>query len=176
MKKVFALFSVYGIIFLINGCAHMNRHLDNSSFTKYIVYYHKDQLPWQEIRCCALSPDVFIESADSLIETDKKKVIALYNYFDSIAQSQQSVSLDDKYSSSLPEFRYVDTDLAIVFVGKNTQDTLALESQHYGGISFHRRFFIDSIGHFKVFNIIRERDSDWDMAFSQYYHDGDYLL
>ena len=155
----------------------MNRHPDNNAFTKYIVYYHRDYLPWMAIRCCALSPDDFIESApDTLIETDKKKVMALYNYFDSIAQLQQSVLLDDKFSFTRPEFRHIDTDLALVFVGNNMQDTLALESQHFGGMSFHRRFFKDSIGHFKIFNIIRERESDWDVAFKKYYQGGVYSL
>ena len=175
MKKFFTLLLICGIIFHLNGCTHMNRHSDKNIFTKYIVYYHRNHLPWMEIRCCSLSPEYFIESApDTLIETDKKKVMALYNYFDSIAQLQQSVLLDGKFSFTQPKFRHIDTDLALVFVGNNRQDTLALESQHYGGMSFHQRFFIDSIGHFKVFNIIRERDSDWDLMFKKCYQDGVY--
>lgn len=165
------------LLFILTGCNTSHVKTIDCTYTKYVVYYYKDIIPWTVIRCLAISPSSFIEwSTDSLVETGIENVHSLYAYFDSLSSSNQSISIDEEFSFVRPELRYLDTDLAVVFISENDQDTLALSSQHYGGMTFHQRFFVDSVGHFRVFNIIKERDSTWARKFDELYVNGEYLL
>ena len=176
-RQLIAPLAILLLFTFLTGCNASHVKTKDCSYTKYVVYYYKDVIPWTVIRCCAVSPDLFIEwSTDTLVETDIEKVHSLYAYFDSLSISNQSVSIDEEFSFVRPELRYLDTDLAVVFISENDQDTLALSSQHYGGMTFHQRFFVDSIGHFKVFSIIKERNNTWAKEFDRLFRDGKYLI
>ena len=164
-------------LFFLTYCNNPKKITEDCPYTEYIVYYIKGNMPWTVTRIIPYSPDLLIKcSTGSLVETDIEKVHSLYAYFDSLSRSDQAVSIDEKFSFVTPEWRYLDTDFAIVFISENVQDTLALSGQHYGGMTFHQRYFVDSIGHFKVFNIIKERDSIWAEKFNRLYVNGHYLL
>ena len=163
-------------LFFLTYCNNPKKITEDCPYTEYIVYYIKGNMPWTVTRIIPYSPDLLIKcSTGSLVETDIEKVHSLYAYFDSLSRSDQSVSIDEKFSFLTPEWRYLVTDLAVVFISENVQDTLALSGQHHGGMTFHQRYFVDSIGHFKVFNIIKERDSIWAEEFDSLYVNGDYL-
>ena len=163
------------MIILLGGCKCSQPRQEICPFTEYIVYNHREHVPWPVVRYHSISPTVYLESnPDTLVEKNKQKVCPLYNYFDSISKLPQSVSLDEKYSFTPPLSRHIDTVLAVVFTSENHSDTLALERQHYGGMSFHKQFFKDSLGHYMVFNIIKARDTSWARSFDSFYLSGHY--
>lgn len=148
-------------------------------YTQLTIYYpSNEEMPWLILPIAAVVPSDFLEwHLDTIIETNPIIVSNFYSYFDSLSKGEQSRSLDERFRHiKRHEYRQLDTRLAVVFDGKEGSDTLALSCQHWGGMTFHGKFFIDSVGHFKIFNAIMERDNKWKASFNRLYHDGQYLF